>query len=85
MFTSIDVVSLGHNDSIKAGGFNEYVQRYGRAGWLYGLRDSRSALEAMGEGAGAAKQKGERQEGVDDSELQTSLPPGILFCAQFVD
>ena len=70
VFTSIDVESLGHSDSIKAGGFDEYVQRYGRAGWLCGLRDSRSALEAMGEGAGAAKQKGGRQEGEDDSELR---------------
>src|SRR5271157_4219946 len=70
VFTSLYVISLGHNDSIKDGGFVEYVQRYGRAGWLCGLRDNRCALRAVGEGVGAAKVKRERQDGEEDSEIR---------------
>lgn len=41
-FTSIQIDTLGGHQSIRAEGFEDYVRRYGREGWLVGLSDCRT-------------------------------------------
>jgi hypothetical protein len=45
-FTSIPIDTLGGHQSIHAKGFEDYVLRYGREGWLVGLSDGRT-IDAM--------------------------------------